>query len=332
MLRFIVAGTAAVLAVAAGCATVGTAEAPRMITVKGQLAYAQRVALPGNAGAIVEVRDTSQPEGKGVVAERRIELRGRQVPIPFELEVDPARLEPGRPYAVRGGITLGGRPAWISDPVPIAARSGTVDLGTLALQPVRIGAFPSTFVCGDLRMTLDFLGEKARLTVGQAEWEMRQTRAASGARFEAVNDPTTWFWNKGQGGRLSIKGREYPECREASVSGADVQGVEWIVEDINGGGIIDRSRATLVFGPDGRLSGRGSCNAYTGRYAMTGDGVTVSGIAGTKMSCAPSLMAQEARFHEVLRDVKRFEIRADGALVLHTDDRRSILARRGGTA
>jgi heat shock protein HslJ len=50
------------------------------------------------------------------------------------------------------------------------------------------------------------------------------------------------------------------------------------------------------------------------------------------MSCAPSLMAQEARFCEVLRDVKRFEIRADGALVLHTDDRRSILARRGGAA
>jgi putative lipoprotein len=147
-----------------------------------------------------------------------------------------------------------------------------------------------------------------------------------------VNDPTTWFWNKGQGGRLSIEGREYPECREAAVSGADVQGVEWIVEDINGGGIIDRSRATLVFGPDGRLSGRGSCNTFNGQYVITGDAVTVSGIAGTKVSCAPSLMAQEARFHEVLRDVKRFEIRADGALVLHTDDRRSILSRRGGAA
>jgi heat shock protein HslJ/uncharacterized lipoprotein YbaY len=329
MLRVVVVGAVAALAAAAGCASVGTAEAPRMITVKGQLAYAQRVALPGNAGAVVEVRDTSQPEGKGVVAERRIELRGRQVPIPFELDVDPAGLEPGRPYAVRGGITLGGRPAWISDPVPLAARSGTVDLGTLALQPVRIGAFPSTFVCGDLRATLDFLGEKARLTVGQTEWEMRQTRTASGARFEAVNDPTTWFWNKGQGGLLSIKGREYPECREASVSAADVRGAEWIVEDIDGGGIIDRSRATLVFGPDGRLSGRGSCNVFTGQYVITGDAVSVSGIAGTKVSCAPSLMAQEARFHEVLREVRRFEIRADGALVLHTDDRRSILARRG---
>jgi heat shock protein HslJ/uncharacterized lipoprotein YbaY len=332
MLGVVIVGAVAALSVAAGCANVGTAEAPRMVTVKGQLSYAQRVALPGNAGAIVAVRDTSEPDGKGVVAERRIDLRGRQVPIPFELDVDPARLQAGRPYAMRGGITIGGRPAWISDPVPLAARSGTVDLGTLALKPVRIGAFPSTFVCGDLRMTLDFLGEKARLTVGQREWEMRQTRTASGARFEAVNDPKTWFWNKGQGGMLAIEGREYPECREARVSGADVQGVEWIVEDINGGGIIDRSRASLVFGPDGRLSGRGSCNAYAGRYAMTGDGITVSGIAGTKMSCAPSLMAQEARFHEVLRDVRRFEIRADGALVLHTEDRRSILARRGGAA
>lgn len=329
MFRLLIAAAVGALYVAAGCAAVGTTGGPATITVKGQLAYAQRVALPGNAGAVVEVRDISRPEGEGVVAERRIDLRGRQMPIPFELEVDPARLEPGRPYAVRGGITIGGRPAWVSDPVPLAARSGTVDLGTLALQPVRVGAFPSTFLCGDLRVTLDFLGEKARLTVGQTEWEMRQTRTASGARFEALNDPTTWFWNKGRGGMLSIKGREYPECREADVSAADVRGAEWIVEDIDGGGIIDRSRATLVFGPDGRLSGRGSCNAYTGQYVMAGDSVTVSGIVSTTMSCAPALMAQEARFLEVLRDVKRFEIRADGALVLHTDDRRSILARRG---
>jgi len=303
-----------------------------MISVKGELSYAQRVALPGGAQAIVEVRDSAQPEGQGVVAERRIDLRGRQVPIPFELDVDQARLEPGKAYAVRGAVTIGGRPAWLTDPAPLVARSSAVDLGTLVLQPVRVGAFPSTFLCGDLRMTLDFLGEKARLTVGQTEWDMRQTRTASGARFEAVNDPATWFWNKGQGGILSIQGREYPECREASVSGADVRGVEWIVEDVNGGGIIDRSRATLVFGPDGRLSGRGSCNGYTGQYAMTADSVTVSGIASTTMSCAPSLMAQEARFLEALRDVKRFQIRADGALVLHTEDRRSIRARRGGAA
>ena len=315
---------------AAGCA--GFAPAPATMTVKGELTYAARIALPGSAQAIVEVRDTSQPEGSGVVAEQRIDLRGRQIPVPFALTVDPAKLDAGKRYAARGAVTIAGRPAWATDPVPLTPRSGVVELGTLIMQPVRLQAFPSTFQCGDLRATIDFLDSRARLTIGQTTWELRQTRTASGARFEAVDDPSTWFWNRGDGGRLSVKGREYPECRMVKTSGADLRGVEWVVEDINGGGIIDRSRATLVFGADGRLSGRGSCNTYTGGYVIEGDTLKVANVAGTMMACAPSLMTQEARFHDVLKNVTRFEIRADGALVLHADDRRSIVARRGGKA
>ena len=303
-----------------------------MLTVKGTLTHAERIGLPANSAAVVEVRDISQTEGRGVAAEQRFDLRGRQVPIPFEVNVDPAKLEAGKAYTVRGAVTIGGRPAWASDAVPLTARSGTVDVGALAMKPVRVGAFPTAFQCGDLRATVDFLGERARLTIGQTEYELRQTRTASGARYEAVGDPSTWFWNRGRGGMLSWKGRQYPECREAAATLSDLQGVEWVVEDINGGGIIDRSRATLVFGPDGRLSGRGSCNTYTGRYVVSGDTVRVSELASTRRACAPSLMDQETRFHDALKQVARFEVRADGALVLHTDDRRSILARRGGPA
>jgi putative lipoprotein len=192
--------------------------------------------------------------------------------------------------------------------------------------------FPTRFQCGDLVAAVDFQGERARLTIGQTDYEMRQTRTANGARYEAVNDPTTWFWNVGRGGTLSWKGRQYPECRELTASPADLQGVEWVVEDLNGGGIIDRSRATLVFGADGRLSGRASCNTYTAEYAASGDTVRVSNVAGTARACAPSLMAQEQRFYDALKAATRFEFRADGALVLHAGDGRRILARRGGPA
>jgi heat shock protein HslJ len=46
------------------------------------------------------------------------------------------------------------------------------------------------------------------------------------------------------------------------------------------------------------------------------------------MACPPALMQQEARFLEVLRNVRRFDVSANGALVLQTGDRRTITARR----
>ncbi len=268
--------TCALALTVAGCASLSPA--PSTLIVKGELTYAGRIVLPGSAQALVEVRDASQPEGRGVVAERRIDLRGRQVPIAFELAVDPGTLDPGRRYAARGGITIAGRPAWATASIPLEARSGVVDLGTLVMQPVRLQALPTT------------------------------------------------------SGRLSVRGRAYPECRIVEASGADLQGVEWVVEDIDGGGIIDRSRATLVFGAGGRLNGRGSCNTYTGGYVADGDTLKIADVASTMRACAPSLMHQEAKFHAVLKNVTRFEFRADGALVLHADDRRSIVARRGGPA
>ena len=111
--------------------------------------------------------------------------------------------------------------------------------------------------------------------------------------------------------------------------GALLQGTEWRVEDINGNGIIDRSRVTLNFSADRRVSGKASCNAYTGEYTLTGEGLTISKTVSTMMACAPALMGQEDLFLDVLKNVQRFTLTPDGALILHTGDRRTITARRG---
>jgi heat shock protein HslJ/membrane-bound inhibitor of C-type lysozyme len=309
--------------------------------------------------------------------------------------------------------------------VTIETKDAVVDLGTLNMAQMRAGAFPTVFQCGDRRATVDFLRESMRLTVGNETFEMRQAVAASGARYEAVGDPTTSFWNKGRNATLVVKGRTYPECSEVSeamrkftargnepgwrldidgdrmtlilqngakrlatttpaahrtdtytryagrIDGTDItvaiyericrdsmtgmphpngvelvlggarlagcggepaallQGGEWVVEDIAGKGLLDRSRATLNFGTDGRVAGAASCNRYTAQYALTGEGLSISKAAGTMMACAPALMQQEALFLEVLRNVSRFDIEPDGALILHASDRRTIKARRG---
>lgn len=393
------------------------------LTIKGALSYRARIALPARSFAVVELRDVSIPDG-AVVAERRIALDGRQVPIPFDLAVDGAKLDDSRRYALRAALFAGGRAAWSSEPVMVDRRSGAVDAGTLELTPVRVGAFATSFRCGDLRATIDFTPKALRLTVADEAFEMRRVVAASGERYEAVADPTTSFWSKGSRATLVVKGTTYPECERldgkatsfrakgnepgwtldidgermsvsirngerrlvaatpaaqradaytryaARVDGTDVtatifdrrckdtmtgmphpnavevvvgaekfegcggdpatllQGREWIVEDIAGGGVIDRSRVTLAFGADGRVAGRASCNTYTAQYTLTGETLTVSPAATTMMACVPALEEQERRFLGALRDVRRFELSDTGALVLHTADGRTLTARR----
>jgi heat shock protein HslJ/uncharacterized lipoprotein YbaY/membrane-bound inhibitor of C-type lysozyme len=138
--------------------------------------------------------------------------------------------------------------------------------------------------------------------------------------------------------RDTMSGMPHPLTAEVVVSGRTFRGcggepetlltgVEWVVEDI-GGTLIDRSRATLDFGVDGRLAGRASCNTYSTTYKLTGESLTIGATATTMMSCAPSLVEQERRFLEILQRVQRFDIGDTGALVLHDDLGRKITARR----
>lgn len=408
------------------CANLGSGmtEDPSKLVVKGALTYKARIALPPDSHAIVELRDASRADGP-VVAKQRIDLQGRQVPIPFELRVDRAKLADGKRYAVRGGVLTEGRPAWASDPVALGGISGVVDVGTLNMTPVRTGAFASTFQCGDQQATIDYTQYSMRLTVGEETFNLRPVPAASGAKYEAIGDATTFFWSKGRNATLVVKGKSYPECTSMSdaapppfratgnepgwrldieggkmtlvtdngarrlvtaappvetsadsrryVASTDagplvvtiferactdtmsgmphphavdvafggrtltgcggdpvdlLKGPEWVVEDINRTGIIDNSRMTLDFAPDGRISGRASCNMYTGRYTLTGEALTVSNTAATLRVCAPSLMQQEEKFLGVLRNVRRFDFSEDGALILRTDDSGTITARR----
>ena len=286
-------------------------------------------------------------------------------------------------------------------------------------------AFETTLRCGAQEITIGHTeAEGLRLTGGDETFDLRPVVAASGAKYAAVNDPSTTFWSKGDRALLEVRGQAYPECTTvadavpvfratgnepgwlleigdqdlilltnygenrlaaptpapertsdgqiyvATVDGqsltvtisaqlcadtmsgmphpntvtvlldgetlrgcggdpaALLHGAEWVVEDLNGGGIIDRSRVTLNFAEDGRVFGNGSCNTYNGGYVLTGESLTLSRAATTMMACPPALMSQESRFFELLENVQRFEISADGALILHTDDLRTITARR----
>ena len=395
------------------------------VTIRGALAYRARIALPKQAVAVIELRAERGTDG-AVVAEQRVELNGKQVPVPFELVVDRSTLTGKPPYQIRGGIVVAGRPAWSTALVAIDETVDSVDLGTLPMSPARTGTVTVTLGCGEQTVVARFDPGAAQMTVGAKTYALREARASAGTKYVATDDTDTALWNESARTRVKLEGRSLADCAPsadatavalratgnepgwrlelgvASVSfataegnrsietptplprvispdrrsylaridardmaidvtekvcvdtmtgmphpqavrvrfsgktysgcGGDpatlLQGTEWRVQDIDGA-LVARSRATLNFSDEGRVTGRASCNAFGAEYSLTGERLVISRAAATMMACDAALMQQEQQFLELLQNTERFEITADGALVLHSSGQRSITARRG---
>jgi ecotin len=92
-------------------------------TVSGTVYYLQRRALPPGASVEVKLVDISKQDVPAVtIAEQKISNPG-QVPIPFELRYDPAKIDSRMTYAVQARIERGGRLLFISTGVfPVITR------------------------------------------------------------------------------------------------------------------------------------------------------------------------------------------------------------------
>jgi len=144
-------------AASALCASPALADgAEPVLTVRGELTYLQRIALPDDAVAIVEMKPDDAPDGASVTAEARIALEGRQVPVTFTLDVPRAHLEAGRTYVLRGAIEADSQVRWLSDPVVIDTAGRSADVGTLRLSPYEasppFGIDGKAFVAGEWRI------------------------------------------------------------------------------------------------------------------------------------------------------------------------------------
>jgi CubicO group peptidase (beta-lactamase class C family) len=108
---------------------------------------------------------------------------------------------------------------------------------------------------------------------------------------------------------------------------ADLVGRMWTVEDVNGRGVIDGGGVDLVFRDDGGLGGRTGCNSLLGRYERDGDRLTIADLGSTKALCPEALMNQERDVLEILSAVTGLRIDETGALILTTEDGRTLTAR-----
>jgi uncharacterized lipoprotein YbaY/membrane-bound inhibitor of C-type lysozyme len=90
--------------------------AGRPNSVSGTVSYMVRLALPSSAVLEVELQDVSRADAPAtLIAEEKITLGDRQVPVPFELKFDPAKIDPDHTYAVSARILVDGRLKFIND-------------------------------------------------------------------------------------------------------------------------------------------------------------------------------------------------------------------------
>lgn len=98
----------------------------------------------------------------------------------------------------------------------------------------------------------------------------------------------------------------------------DLSGTSWQVEDIDGGGIIDRSNVTIEIASRDGIAGSAGCNRYFGGATITDFDFRVLGLGNTSMACVPAMNAQEIRFLDALQQASRYT--ADANLLRIYDD------------
>jgi heat shock protein HslJ len=172
------------------------------------------------------------------------------------------------------------------------------------------------------------------LTADDVNYRMRRVISASGAKFEAVGDPSTIFWSKGDNATIIIDGKHYSGYDMwLPYGGIWIPGegvpvdVGWRVESIGGIDVIEGSNVTLTFGADGRLHGFASVNNYTAPWMTIGNRLMVSTAAVTRMMGSEELMRQEEIFLKALADVTYFKPLREGLALLTKSKGEIVLAR-----
>ena len=107
--------------------------------VSGTVTYLQRMALPPTAVIDVQLQDVSKADAPAtLIAEQKITAEGKQVPIPFELKFDPAKIDEKHQYAVSARITVEGQLWFVSDTTYPVVTQGHPSKVDLTLKQVRV--------------------------------------------------------------------------------------------------------------------------------------------------------------------------------------------------
>ena len=100
----------------------------------------------------------------------------------------------------------------------------------------------------------------------------------------------------------------------------------WLIEDIEGRGVVDNAQTTIEIARDGSTTGSTGVNRYMAKATIEGQNIKIEpGPATTRAAGPPALMDQESKFLAALSKVKQYRIDNTGRLHLDDDDGRTLL-------
>lgn len=109
---------------------------------------------------------------------------------------------------------------------------------------------------------------------------------------------------------------------EASIQ--DLYGKTWVAEYILDKPVIDASRSSIEFRPDGKVGGLGGCNNYFANYEVKNGKLKIGPAGATMKMCPEALMDQERRFMAALSKITGYYLE-NGGLNLTTDDGKKVV-------
>jgi len=179
------------------------APATAAASYSGSLTYPLRIALPPDTDALVEVLDSRSEK---VVTSTRFPLDGRQVPVPFTIDV-PASATEGQ--VIRAYFVVNGRKRWRSETWPLSPARPV--LGALTLAPVAPSV--AQWRCGEVLVGFAPTEDgRADLILPSTRYVLDERSSAQGSVYLSGTDAGTWFRLEALQARVSIAGRELPAC------------------------------------------------------------------------------------------------------------------------
>jgi putative lipoprotein len=103
-------------------------------TVKGTVAYRERIALPDDAEAYLWIIDTTPGiiTTQVVVAETTVKAEGKQVPLAFTLAYDPGRITADHDYGLKAVIKGGGKTMFeTKDATPVITKGKPTEVALI---------------------------------------------------------------------------------------------------------------------------------------------------------------------------------------------------------
>jgi putative lipoprotein len=126
------------LVLAAADPLAGAWERRPFAQLTGTVTYLRRVALTPEAVVQLELREVSRADAEApLLAKRILHPEGKQVPIPFVLDYDPAEIDPRRAHAISARIADRGQLAFVTDTRIPVITAGAPSSTEIVVAPVR---------------------------------------------------------------------------------------------------------------------------------------------------------------------------------------------------